>query len=107
MPPAPPGQQGQLAAEFALQRKAIAGACAAGAASLVKCPIELITDHPIHVAIGSLAPQNGFALGPAFVTHRLSEAHDLSWNADAVWAAGGSWRAGIYFKAVLTPVAET
>lgn len=107
IPPAAPAQQGQLAAEFALQGKAIAGACAAGVSSLVKCPIELVTDHPVHLAVGSLAPQNGFAVGPAFVTHRLSESHDLSWNADAVWATGGSWRAGVYFKAVLTPVAET
>ena len=107
LPPAPAGHQGQLAAEFALQGGRIAAACGAKPSALASCPAEFLTDHPIHLAVGSLAPQNGFAVGPAFVTHRLSDTHDLSWNADAVRAAGGSWRAGVYFKAVLTPVAET
>src|SRR6185437_6683292 len=101
---APAGHQSQLGAEFALQGGRIAAACHAELPSLFKCPVEFVTDHPIHVAVGSLAPQNGFAAGPAFVTHRYSDAHDLSWNADAVRALGGSWRAGVYFKAVLTPV---
>jgi hypothetical protein len=104
---APAGHQSQLGAEFALQSTRIAGACHAQLSSLFKCPVEFVTDHPLHLAVGSLAPQNGFAVGPAFVTHRYSDAHDLSWNADAVRAPGGSWRAGVYFKAVLTPVAET
>jgi len=105
--PAPTGHQGQLSAEFALQRRRIAAACAPKPSSLMTCPIELFTDHPVHLAAGSLAPQNGFAFGPAFVTHRVSDARDLSLNADAVRSPGGSWRAGVYFKAVLTPVAET
>src|SRR5262249_24480501 len=99
--------QSQLAAEFKLQSGRIKDACTAGAASLAKCPIEFLTDHPIHLAVGSLAPQNGFGFGPAFVTHLYNPHRDISVNADAVWATGGAWRAGVYFKVVLTPVAGT
>lgn len=99
--------ENQLAAEWRLQRGHIAESCAPRAAALFKCPAEFLTDHPIHLAVGSLAPQNGFAVGPAFVTHRPSETSDMSWNADAVRSANGSWRAGVYFKLVLTKVPET
>jgi hypothetical protein len=105
--PAAPQHENQVAAEWRLQRGRLAEACAPRAAALFKCPAELITDHPIHLAVGSLAPQNGFAAGPAFVTHRLREAYDMSWNADAVWAPNGSWRSGLYFKVVLTRVPDT
>ena len=107
LPAAPAGHQGQLAAEFSLQGQRIAAACPPRPSSLATCPIEFLTDHPIHLAAGSLAPQNGFAFGPAFVTHRYSDARDISWSADGVVAPGGSWRAGLYFKMVLTPVADT
>lgn len=103
----PTGHQSQLAAEFSLQAERIATACQPKLSSVMSCPVEFLTDHPVHLAVGSLAPQNGFAAGPAFVTHRVSDASDMSLNADAVRAPGGSWRAGVYFKAVLTPVAET
>ena len=103
----PAGGQTQLGAEFALQRGRLANACQAKLSSLKSCPVELLTDHPVHLAVGSLAPQNGFAMGPAFVTHHVSEARDLSVNADAVISPGGSWRAGVYVKAVLTTVPET
>jgi hypothetical protein len=102
-----PGGQGQVASEFSLQKGRIADACAAGAASLYKCPIEFLTDHPIHMAVGSLAPQNGFAFGPAYVTHFYNSQRDISINADAVGTSSGNWRAGLYFKLVLTPVPET
>lgn len=106
LPPAPGGQT-QLGAEFSLQRERIATACRPKLSSMMSCPVEFLTDHPVHLAVGSLAPQNGFAAGPAFVTHRVSDAYDMSVNADAVRAPGGSWRAGVYLKTVLTPVAET
>ena len=104
---APAAQQGQLASEFSLQAGRIAEACTAMPSALMKCPIEFLTDHPIHLAVGNLAPQNGFGFGPAFVTHFYNEHRDISVNADVVATPGGAWRAGVYFKAVLTPVAET
>jgi hypothetical protein len=62
----------------------------------------LFTGHPLHLAVGSLAPQNGFAFGPAFVAHWTpNERWRLNWNADAVFSSSGSWRAGGYMTAVL------
>src|SRR5580765_213194 len=104
---APAAQQGQLAAEFSLQAGRIAEACKAMPSALMKCPFEFLTDHPIHLAVGNLAPQNGFGFGPAFVTHFYNEHRDISVNADVVATPGGAWRAGVYVKAVLTPVADT
>ncbi|WP_158942879.1 hypothetical protein [Granulicella sp. S190] len=55
----------------------------------------LVTDQPLHLALGSLAPQNGFALGLAFVEHKdfVSERR-LTFDTDAVATKNGSWRAG-------------
>jgi hypothetical protein len=65
----------------------------------------LFTATPLHVAVGSLAPQNGMGIGPAFVAHATpNEKWRLSWNTDAVGTTNGSWRAGVYMKAIRTPV---
>ena len=101
------GNQSQLGAEFSLQAGRVKAACKPSASALYKCPIELFTDHPIHLGVGNLSPQNGFGFGPAFVTHFYNEDRDISVNADVVRAPGGAWRAGVYFKLVLTPVPET
>jgi hypothetical protein len=67
------------------------------------CAHLLFTDHPLHIAVGSLAPLNGFAFGPAFVYHSTpNESWRLSWNLDGVVSTNGSWRAGGYMTAVLT-----
>jgi len=68
----------------------------------VGCGQLLVTDHPLHIALGSLAPKNGFGSGLAFTTHYTpNERWRLFWNADAVAAPNGSWRAGGYLSAVL------
>jgi hypothetical protein len=57
----------------------------------------------MHIAVGSLAPQNGFAAGPAFVSHWTpNESWRLSWDMDAVVSSNESWRAGAYMTAVFT-----
>ena len=33
------------------------------------CASLLFTDHPLHIAVGSIAPQNGFGAGGAYVGH--------------------------------------
>lgn len=73
------------------------------------CAELLFTDHPLHIALGSIAPENGFGAGVAFVTHYTpNENWRLSWNTDAVGSNNGSWRAGIYMTAILTtPRKET
>lgn len=69
---------------------------------LAGCGQLLFTGHPLHVAVGSLAPQNGFGSGLAFTTHYTpNEQWRLFWNADAVATPNGSWRAGGYMSAVL------
>jgi hypothetical protein len=67
------------------------------------CAEELFTGKPIHIAAGSIAPQNGFGVGIAYVGHKTTEYWRNSWNADAVGSMNGSWRVGFYLKLVHTP----
>jgi len=69
---------------------------------IADCAEELFTGQPVHVAVGSIAPQNGFAAGLAYVGHKTTENWRTSWNADAVGSINGSWRAGVYLKLVDT-----
>ncbi len=86
------------------ERERIAEACKAEKEAILACPQEILTDHPIHLAFGSIAPQNSSGLGPALVIQRNpSERLRLNFNADAVASTNGSWRAGVYLKGILTP----
>lgn len=77
---------------------------------IADCAEELFTGQPLHIAVGSIAPQNGFGAGLAYVGHKTTENWRTSWDADAVGSSNGSWRAGIYLKLVNTyeqaPVVE-
>jgi hypothetical protein len=77
---------------------------------IVDCGEELFTGQPVHIAVGSIAPQNGFAAGLAYVGHKTTENWRVSWNSDAVASDNASWRAGVYLKFVDTyekaPVVE-
>jgi hypothetical protein len=69
------------------------------------CAVALATDHPLHVSLGTLAPQNGVGFGPALVMHHTpNENWRLNWSADFAGALSGAWRTGAYFKAVRTAV---
>jgi hypothetical protein len=66
--------------------------------------LYLFTDHPPHIAAGSMPPQNGFCLGGAFVWTKNTRNWRLSWDFDAVGATtGGAWRAGGYMKLIHMP----
>jgi hypothetical protein len=67
------------------------------------CAEELFTGKPVHIAVGSIAPQNGFGAGLAYVGHKTTDNWRDSWNADAIATGNGSWRAGFYMKFVHTP----
>ena len=71
--------------------------------TLLSCGETLFTGKPVHIAIGSIAPQNGFGAGLAYVGHKTTDNWRDSWNADAIGSINGSWRAGVYLKFVHTP----
>ncbi len=90
--------------EPANERERIAASCKGGKKALLGCPEELVTDHPLHLTGGSIAPQNGFGFGPALaIQTNPSESWRVDINADAVASTTGSWRGGVYVKAILTP----
>ena len=97
-------QENWLQADFRRESERVADACKFhNFMSVGSCAYTLFTDHPLHIAAGSMPPQNGFGLGLAFVADRNTPNWRLSWNADAVGATSGSWRGGAYMKLVHTP----
>jgi hypothetical protein len=97
-------QEGWLHADFRRESERVADACGSFNFKAVPgCAIELFTDHPLHLAAGSMPPQNGFGLGGAFVAQRNTLNWRLSFDADAVGSTNGSWRTGAYLTMMHTP----
>ena len=90
-------------ADFRGEHTRVSDACKGGFKAAPACAIELFTDHPLHIAAGSLPAQNGFGLGLAFDQARNTTNWRVTWDADAVGTTNGSWRAGGYMKFVHTP----
>ena len=97
-------QESWVHADFRREGERVADACKFhNFMSVGSCAYTLFTDHPLHIAAGSMPPQNGFGIGSAYVATRNTKNWRLSWNADAVGATSGAWRAGGYLKLVHTP----
>lgn len=98
-------QESQLRADFRGEADRLKSNCSGfNFKSLGSCAVVLFTDHPLHIAVGSIAPLNGFGAGAAFVVHWTpNERWRLNWNVDAVGSNNGSWRAGAYMKAIYIP----
>ncbi len=97
-------QESMLHAELRREGERVGEACNFTFKSIPMCGYTLFTDHPLHIAAGSLPPQNGFGLGTAFVWTENTRNWRLSWDFDAVGTfTGGNWRAGGYMKLVHTP----
>ena len=99
--------ESRLAADLRLQGDRLAHNCGEFALKkVIGCATGIITDHPFHMAIGSIAPQNGFGFGLAFVPPQWVPNDDwrISWSADAVGTPSGAWRGGAYAKFIRTRV---
>jgi len=98
-------QESQLQADFRNEKQDFQKDCSGSFfKAIAGCAQDLFTNHPLHIAEGSIAPQNGFGLGPAFVAHKTpNERWRLSWDADAIVSTNASWRAGVYMKAIYIP----
>lgn len=70
-----------------------------GAFQVVGCASELLTGQPLHLTVGSLAPQDGFGAGLAYVGHKTTDAWRINWDADGLASTKG-WRIGWYGKFV-------
>jgi hypothetical protein len=99
-------QESQIHADFRGEATRFKASCEGFTLKKIPgCADLLFTDHPLHIAVGSIAPQNGFGAGGAYVGHYTpNQLWRTSWDADAVASENGSWRAGFYYKAIHTPI---
>ena len=95
-------QETQLGAEIRREFEQLQSGCSGFSFSMIAdCGQVLFTGQPLHIAVGTIAPQNGVAGGLAFVSHWTpNETWRLSWDVDAVASGNASWRAGAYLTAV-------
>ena len=92
--------ESRLHRDFRVEGEALAACKKFDFGSLTSCGQTLVMGQPMHIAVGSLSPQNGFGAGLAFVEHKdYANEWRATWNADAVATPNGSWRAGFYMKA--------
>ena len=97
-------KESPLHGELRREGERVSEACNFSFKSIPMCGYTLFTDHPLHIAAGSMPPQNGFGLGGAFVWTKNTRNWRLSWDFDGVGAtSGGAWRAGGYMKLIHTP----
>ncbi len=107
-----PGDEGRVQAEFCREwlelhpcRQQLSKPCSTFSfGHLSGIGQTLVVGQPLHIAIGSLAPQNGFAAGLALVEHKdFKNEWRLTSNTDAVATPNLSWRAGTFLTTYRLP----
>src|SRR5690242_14193919 len=99
-------QESKLGADWRKESASFSADCSSFK-SFFSCAQVLFTGQPLHIAVGSIAPQNGFGAGLAYAKHKDSDTWSNSWSADAIGSSNASWRAGIYLTFVHTPVEKS
>lgn len=98
-------QESNLGADFRGEGERFKSSCSGFSFSMIaSCGELLFTDHPLHIAVGSLAPGNGFGAGAALVGHWTTQNWRNSYDIDAVATKNGSWRGGGYLTLVRSNV---
>ena len=88
----------RFGSELRREAKAL-GACGQ-MKKIADCGQTLVLGQPLHIAVGSLAPDNGFGAGLALVGHKnFKNEWRTNFGFDAVATMNSSWRAGGYLKA--------
>src|SRR5438105_15200443 len=80
-------KESALHAELRREGERASDACQASFKAVPGCAYTLFTDHPLHIAAGSMPPQNGFGLGGAFVWSKNTRNWRMSWDFDGVGAS--------------------
>ena len=98
--PSPAQNESRMHRDFRVEGEALKSCTKLNFGSLTDCGQTLVMGQPMHIAVGSLSPQNGFGAGLAFIEHKnfASEWRD-NFDIDALATTNGSWRAGGYVKA--------
>ena len=75
---------------------------------VVGCIEVLFTGQPLHIAVGSLAPQNGLSYGLAYVGRKDTKSGNwrISWDGDAGMSSNRSWRAGFFVAFVDSHISQ-
>jgi hypothetical protein len=96
--------ESRLHRDFRVEGEALQACGKFNFGSLTGCGQTLVTGQPMHIAVGSLAPQNGFGTGLAFVEHKdFASEWRMNFDIDALATDNGSWRGGAYMKAYRLP----
>src|SRR5690349_5212469 len=92
--------ESRLHRDFRVEGEALKNCTKFNFGSLTDCGQTLVLGQPLHIALGSLSPQNGFGAGLAFVEHKnFASGWRSTYDIDALATTNGSWRAGGYMKA--------
>lgn len=110
-----PGKEGRVQSDFCREwlelhpcQQQLTKPCSSFTAGhLVDIGQTLVLGQPIHIAVGSLAPQNGFGTGLAFVEHKdFKSERRMTFDMDAVATTNLSWRAGSYLTTYKLPKSD-